>query len=74
MLDAQRVQHLVDEISAITDQMTAITQEQREGILANGNDQIARMDAVLTGIVETQTQLVGLVRALASTVIEHLLN
>lgn len=74
MFDAQRAQSLAAEISRITDSMTAIAAEQREGILANYDDQLERMNVVLNGVAATQTQLVALIGSLATTLIEYLLD
>lgn len=74
MFNMQRVTELVDRVDAITETMSAIADEQRKGILANRGDQLARMDAVLSGVTANQVQLVALVAALTGSFVEYLVD
>ncbi|MBC7594857.1 MAG: hypothetical protein H7288_13120 [Kineosporiaceae bacterium] len=51
-----------------------IAEEQRSGILAHPEDQLGRLDAVVTGIMRTQNQLVATVRVLTTTIVDYLLD
>jgi hypothetical protein len=74
MFDSHRAQALVAEVTAISEAMGLIAEEQRAGILAHPGDQLARLDAVVTGIMRTQTQLVATVNILTTTLLEFLLD
>ena len=72
MFDSQRVQFLTDEITLITEKMSNIADQQRKDVLRYGMDGPARTDAVLHGVMATQTQLVALVSALSRSFVEYL--
>lgn len=72
MFDSHRAEALVSEITAISEAMALIAEEQRAGILAHPGDQLARLDAVVTGIMRTQNQLVATVSVLTTTLLEFL--
>ena len=74
MFDRHRAEALAGEMMAISDTMAAIAEEQRAGILANREDQLARLDTVVTGVQRTQTQLVAAVNLLTSTLLEYFLD
>ncbi len=74
MFDTHRAEQLVAEISAISEAMTAIAEEQRAGILAHPHDQLARLDVVVTGLMRTQNQLVATVAVLSTTLLDFLLD
>ena len=74
MFDRHRADALAGEMMAISDTMAAIAEEQRAGILANREDQLARLDTVATGVLRTQTQLVAAVNLLTSTLLEYFLD
>ncbi|MEC5171040.1 hypothetical protein [Glaciihabitans sp. GrIS 2.15] len=74
MFDRHRAEALAGEMMAISDTMAAIAEEQRAGILANREDQLARLDTVATGVLRTQTQLVAAVNLLTSTLLEYFLD
>jgi len=74
MFDRHRAEALAGEMMAISDTMAAIAEEQRAGILANREDQLARLDTVVTGVLRTQTQLVAAVNLLTSTLLEYFLD
>lgn len=74
MFDRHRAEALAGEMMAISDTMAAIAEEQRAGILANREDQLARLDTVAAGVLRTQTQLVAAVNLLTSTLLEYFLD
>lgn len=74
MFDRHRAEALAGEMMAISDTMAAIAEEQRAGILANREDQLARLDTVVIGVLRTQTQLVAAVNLLTSTLLEYFLD
>ncbi|MEA9987264.1 hypothetical protein [Subtercola sp. RTI3] len=74
MFNTQRVHDLAEQITAITEAMTVIANEQRDGIIENEHDQLARMNTLLTSVMATQTQLVKLIGTLTGTFIEYLLD
>ena len=74
MFDRHRAEALAGEMMAISHTMAAIAEEQRAGILANREDQLARLDTVSTGVLRTQTQLVAAVNLLTSTLLEYFLD
>ena len=74
MFDMQRASELVDRVDEITRTMSTIADEQRQGILANDGDRLARMDAVLAGVAAIQVQLVAMVGALTTSYVEYLMD
>ena len=74
MFDRHRAEALAGEIMALSETMAGIADEQRTGILDNRDDELARLDAVVTGIMRTQTQLVAAVNVLTTTSLEYLLD
>ena len=74
MFDRQRAEALAGEIMALSDAMATIVEDQRTGILTNRDDQLARLDAVVTGIMRTQTQLVAAVNVLTRALLEFFLD
>lgn len=74
MFNTQRVHDLSEQVTAITEAMTLIADEQRAGILENQHDQLARINTLLTSVMATQTQLVKLIGTLTATFIEYLLD
>lgn len=74
MFDRHRAEALAGEIMALSETMASIAEEQRSGILENRDDQFARLDAVVTGIMRTQTQLVAAVGVLTTTLLEYFLD
>ena len=74
MFDRHRAEALAGEIMALSATMAIIAEEQRTGILDNRDDQLARLDAVVTGVMRTQTQLVAAVNLLTSTLLEYFLD
>ena len=74
MFDRNRAEALAGEIMALSATMAIIVEEQRTGILNNRDDQLARLDAVVTGIMRTQTQLVSAVNVLTTTLLEYFLD
>jgi hypothetical protein len=74
MFDRNRAEALAGEIMALSATMAIIAEEQRTGILDNRDDQLARLDAVVTGIMRTQTQLVSAVNVLTTTLLEYFLD
>ena len=74
MFDRHRAEDLAGEIMALSETMATIAEEQRAGILDNRDDQLARLDAVVTGIMRTQTQLVAAVNVLTTTLLEYFLD
>jgi hypothetical protein len=74
MFDRHRAESLAAEIMAISEIMTTVTEEQRAGILDHPDDQLARLDAVVSGLMRTQIQLVAAVGVLTTTLLEYLLD
>ena len=74
MFDRHRAEALAGEMMALSETMATIAEEQRAGILTNRDDQLARLDAVVTGVMRTQTQLVAAVNVLTTTLLEYFLD
>ena len=73
MFDDDRAAALITEITAISERMAAIVEEQRVGILHSGN-QLARLDVIVTGLMRTQNQLIAAVNVLTTALLDVLLD
>lgn len=73
-MNPAHLHELLDRVSEIGAQMSAIVDEQRGALLQHADDRLARVEILAEGTLRTQIQLVSLVGTLTTTIAEHLLQ